>query len=118
MALIIAAAAIAIGYPGKAAAGSRVWTQTAEKFAIEGNKTLTLSSIMVCQAEGGTITPKETMWEAWGSAALTNLGHVANFAFGFLAGRGMGAIAGEGCRRRCRRRRRNGSFKSWRSGSS
>jgi hypothetical protein len=39
----------------KAAAGSRVWTQTAEKFAIEGNKTLTLSSIMVCQAEGGTI---------------------------------------------------------------
>lgn len=100
MALIIAAAiaaAIAIGYlKCKAAAGSRVWTQTAEKFAIEGNKTLTLSSIMVCQAEGGTITPKETMWEAWGSAALTNLGHVANFAFGFLAGRGMGAIAGEG----------------------
>ena len=78
----------------KAAASQRVWTNTSQKFAIQDHKTLTLSSIMVCPAEGGTITAKETVWEAWGSAALTNLGHVANFAFGFLAGRGAVGMVG------------------------
>ncbi|SFN49086.1 intein C-terminal splicing region/intein N-terminal splicing region [Chryseobacterium oleae] len=96
VAAIIAAAilaAVAIGaLKCKAAAATRKWTNTAQKFSIEEHKALTLSSIMVCPAEGGTITPKETAWEAWGSAALTNLGHVANFAFGFLAGRGGTAM--------------------------
>lgn len=96
VAAIIAAAilaAVAIGaLKCKAAAATRKWTNTAQKFSIENKKTLTLSSVMVCPAEGGTITAKETAWEAWGSAALTNLGHVANFAFGFLAGRGGTAM--------------------------
>lgn len=87
------AAAIAIGYfKCKAAATQRVWTKQSPVVEIQGKKALTLSSIMICPAEGGTITPKETVWEAWGSAALTNLGHVANFAFGFLAGRGLGGM--------------------------
>lgn len=98
VAAIIAAAilaAVAIGaLKCKAAAPSRKWEKTAEKFEIEGNNSLTLSSVMICVAEGGTITPKETAWEAWGSAALTNLGHVANFAFGFLAGRGAVGMVG------------------------
>nr|WP_314499563.1 polymorphic toxin-type HINT domain-containing protein [uncultured Chryseobacterium sp.] len=98
VAAIIAAAilaAVAIGaLKCKAAAATRKWTNTAQKFSIENHKALTLSSIMVCPAEGGTITPKETAWEAWGSAALTNLGHVANFAFGFLAGRGAVGMVG------------------------
>ncbi|MCY0976720.1 GH-E family nuclease [Chryseobacterium wangxinyae] len=98
VAAIIAAAilaAVAIGaLKCKAAAPSRKWENTAEKFEIEGNNALTLSSVMICNAEGGTITPKETAWEAWGSAALTNLGHVANFAFGFLAGRGAVGMVG------------------------
>lgn len=98
VAAIIAAAilaAVAIGaLKCKAAAATRKWTSTAQKFSIENHKALTLSSIMVCPAEGGTITPKETAWEAWGSAALTNLGHVANFAFGFLAGRGAVGMVG------------------------
>ncbi|MCI3938387.1 DUF4280 domain-containing protein [Chryseobacterium aahli] len=98
VAAIIAAAilaAVAIGaLKCKAAAPSRKWENTAEKFEIEGNNALTLSSVMICVAEGGTITPKETAWEAWGSAALTNLGHVANFAFGFLAGRGAVGMVG------------------------
>ena len=90
-------AVAAIGYfKCKAAATSRVWTKQSPVLQIEGKKALLLSSIMMCPAEGGTITPKETFWAAWGSQALTNLGHVANFAFGFLAGRGAGAIAGEG----------------------
>ncbi|MBV8327736.1 Hint domain-containing protein [Chryseobacterium sp.] len=99
VAAIIAAAilaAVAIGLiKCKAAASQRIWTNTSQKFSIQDHKTLTLSSIMVCPAEGGTITAKETVWEAWGSAALTNLGHVANFAFGFLAGRGaVGMVSG------------------------
>lgn len=98
VAAIIAAAilaAVAIGaLKCKAAAPTRIWDNTAKKFEIEGNKALTLSSVMLCPAEGGTITPKETAWEAWGSAALTNLGHVANFAFGFLAGRGAVGMVG------------------------
>jgi hypothetical protein len=100
-AAIIAAAilaAVAIGLiKCKAAAEQRKWTNTSQKFSIQDHKTLTLSSVMVCPVEGGTITPKETVWEAWGSAALTNLGHVANFAFGFLAGRGATSmVAGAG----------------------
>ncbi len=98
VAAIIAAAivaAIAIGaLKCKAAAATRVWVDTSTKFAIEDKKNLTLSSKMMCPAEGGIITPKETLWEAWGSAALTNLGHVANFAFGFLAGRGAVGMVG------------------------
>lgn len=98
VAAIIAAAilaAVAIGLiKCKAAASQRIWTNTSQKFSIQDHKTLTLSSIMVCPAEGGTITAKETVWEAWGSAALTNLGHVANFAFGFLAGRGAVGMVG------------------------
>ncbi|MCS3529760.1 polymorphic toxin-type HINT domain-containing protein [Chryseobacterium sp. JUb7] len=96
VAAIIAAAliaAVAIGYfKCKAAAVQRVWTNQSPVLEIQGKKALSLSSVMMCPAEGGTITPKETVWEAWGSAALTNLGHVANFAFGFLAGRGLGGM--------------------------
>ncbi|MDQ1163140.1 hypothetical protein QE422_003508 [Chryseobacterium sp. SORGH_AS 447] len=94
-ALIAAAivAAIAVGYiKCKSAATQRIWTKQSPVLEIYGKKALTLFSVMMCPVEGGTITPKETVWEAWGSAALTNLGHVANFAFGFLAGRGLGAM--------------------------
>ncbi|WP_294304165.1 polymorphic toxin-type HINT domain-containing protein [uncultured Chryseobacterium sp.] len=96
VAVLIAAviiAAVAVGYiKCKSAATQRIWTKQSPVLEIHGKKALTLSSIMMCPVEGGTITPKETVWEAWGSAALTNLGHVANFAFGFLAGRGLGAM--------------------------
>lgn len=96
VALIIAAiiaAAIAVGYiKCKSAAANRVWIKQSPVLEIQDKKALLLSSVMQCPDEGGTITPKETLWEAWGSAALTNLGHLANFAFGFLAGRGGGAM--------------------------
>lgn len=38
--------------------------KTAKQFSIQDKKALTLSSIMMCPAEGGMITPKETAWEA------------------------------------------------------
>ncbi|WP_128331656.1 Hint domain-containing protein [Apibacter sp. HY039] len=87
------AAVLASGYfICKSAASQRKWTETLEVDMVKG-KALTLNSIMVCPKEGGTITPKETFWSAWGSAALTNLGHISQFAFGFLAGRGMASMA-------------------------
>ena len=50
---------------------------------------------MTCPAEGGIITAQETFWEAWGTQALTNLGHISNFAFGFLVGRGGASMVAE-----------------------
>ena len=39
------------------------------------------------------ITAEPTFWSAWGTQALTNLGHVSNFAFGFLVGKGCANMA-------------------------
>lgn len=93
---IIAVAIAAVMLSGNAictrAASSRIWTQTLEVEIVKG-KALTLNSVMICPQEGGTITPKETAWSAWGSATLINLGHISEFAFGFLAGRGIGSMA-------------------------
>ncbi|WP_286467968.1 hypothetical protein [Myroides sp. DF42-4-2] len=50
---------------------------------------------MICVKEGGEITASETMWGAMGKSLLTNLGHIGEFAFGFLAGRGgVGMVRG------------------------
>ena len=55
-----------------------------------------MSSQMVCPKEGGCIVASPTLWSAWGKQALTNLGHLSNFAFGFLAGRGCGMMVTSG----------------------
>ena len=47
----------------------------------------------ICPAQGGVITAEPTFWSAWGTQALTNLGHVSNFAFGFLVGKGCANMA-------------------------
>lgn len=82
----------------KAAAATRFWNPAlvSSKVNIDGNAALTLSSQMVCPNEGGCITASPTLWSAWGKQTLSNLGHIANFAFGFLAGRGCGAMLAEG----------------------
>lgn len=82
----------------KAAAATRFWNPAlvSGKVKIDGNAALTLSSQMVCPNEGGCITASPTLWVAWGKQTLSNLGHIANFAFGFLAGRGCGAMLAEG----------------------
>lgn len=105
LALVIAAIlaiAAAYGYfKCKWAAASRKWLEptaspTLTIYTNVGKQpALMLSSVMQCP-EGGTITAKETLWEAWGNQALTNLGHLVDFAFGFLVGRGAGAMAMEG----------------------
>ena len=100
MALIIAIALIAAAAIGyficKGAAPSRTWLPltTSQTVSISESPALVLSSVMTCP-KGGTITAKETLWAAWGRQALTNLGHLGNFAMGFFVGRGIGGIVAE-----------------------
>lgn len=101
MAAIIAVALVAAAGIGvlicQSAAATRIWNpQTAVvSTKINGSPLLSLSSCMTCPSKGGAITASATIWEAWGKQALTNLGHLANFAFGFLAGRGAGGMVAQ-----------------------
>jgi len=101
MAAIIAAAMLLAAGAGylicKSAAATRIWepTSVAQKAKINGNQLLVLSSCMTCPSKGGIITASATIWEAWGKQTLTNLGHLGNFAFGFLAGRGAGGMVAQ-----------------------
>lgn len=82
----------------KSAAASRVWMPTtiSQKVKIDGFPALVISSQVVCPKEGGCIVASPTLWSAWGKQALTNLGHLFNFAFGFLAERGCGMMVTSG----------------------
>jgi len=51
-------------------------------------------SKLLCPSEAAMIEAKETFWEAMISTSHNNVGHIASFAFGFLAGRGLGNITG------------------------
>ena len=99
VAAIIAAAVIAgliiAGGKCAAAAATRYWDSTtvSQCSKLNGAHLLTLSSQMICPAQGGVITAEPTFWSAWGTQTLTNLGHVSNFAFGFLVGKGCANMA-------------------------
>ena len=101
VAAIIAAIIIAVlllaGGKCACAAATRFWLPgtTSQRSKLNGAPLLILSSQMSCPAEGGCITAQATLWEAWGRQTLTNLGHIANFAFGFLVGRGASAMVVE-----------------------
>ena len=99
VAAIIAAAVIAgliiAGGKCAAAAATRYWDSStvSQRSKLNGAHLLTLSSQMICPAQGGVITAEPTFWSAWGTQTLTNLGHVSNFAFGFLVGKGCANMA-------------------------
>jgi hedgehog/intein hint domain protein len=99
VAAIIAAAVIAgliiAGGKCAAAAATRYWDSStvSQRSKLNGAHLLTLSSRMICPAQGGVITAEPTFWSAWGTQTLTNLGHVSNFAFGFLVGKGCANMA-------------------------
>ena len=97
IAAVVVAALIFAGCKCASAAATRSWipATTSQRSKLNGTPLLTLSSQMTCPAEGGIITAQETLWEAWGQQALTNLGHIANFAFGFLVGRGGASMVAE-----------------------
>ena len=94
-AIVVAALLLAGGKCARAA--TRFWlpNTTSQQSKLNGNPLLLLSSQMSCPAEGGCITAQPTFWAAWGHQTLTNLGHIANFAFGFLVGRGCSAMVAE-----------------------
>ena len=97
IAAVVVAALVFAGCKCASAAATRSWlpATTSQHSKLNGAPLLTLSSQMTCPAEGGIITAQETFWEAWGTQALTNLGHIANFAFGFLVGRGGASMVAE-----------------------
>ena len=97
IAAVVVAALIFAGCKCASAAATCSWlpATTSQHSKLNGTPLLTLSSQMTCPAEGGIITAQETLWEAWGQQALTNLGHIANFAFGFLVGRGGASMVAE-----------------------
>lgn len=90
IAAVVVGALIFAGCKCASAAATRSWlpTTTSQRSKLNGAPLLTLTSQMTCPAEGGIITAQETFWEAWGTQTITNLGHVSNFAFGYLVGRG------------------------------
>lgn len=99
MAAIIGGAlllAIGAGYlKCKSNAGSRKWINSSPNLIIKKNEGLLVKqSQLCCVAENVMIDIKETFWEAMMSTTMNDLGHLANFAFGFLAGRGLGTMAG------------------------
>lgn len=97
IAAVVVGALIFAGCKCTSAAATRSWlpATTSQRSKLNGAPLLTLSSQMTCPAEGGIITAQETFWEAWGTQALTNLGHISNFAFGFLVGRGGASMVAE-----------------------
>ena len=97
IAAVVVAALVFAGCKCANAAATRSWlpATTSQHSKLNGAPLLTLSSQMTCPAEGGIITAQETFWEAWGTQALTNLGHIANFTFGFLVGRGGASMVAE-----------------------
>ena len=97
VAAIIIAALLLAGGKCACAAATRFWLPgtISQRSKLNGAPLLILSSQMSCPAEGGCITAQATLWEAWGRQTLTNLGHIANFAFGFLVGRGASAMVVE-----------------------
>ena len=97
IAAVVVGALIFAGCKCTSAAATRSWlpATTSQHSKLNGAPLLTLSSQMTCPAEGGIITAQETFWEAWGTQALTNLGHISNFAFGFLVGRGGASMVAE-----------------------
>ena len=99
MAAIIGGAlllAIGAGYlKCKTNASSRVWINSSPNLIINNNQGLVVGqSQLSCPPESALIDIKETFWDAMMSTSMNNVGHIANFAFGFLAGRGMGSMAG------------------------
>ena len=97
IAAVVVGALIFAGCKCASAAATRSWlpTTTSQRSKLNGAPLLTLTSQMTCPAEGGIITAQETFWEAWGTQTITNLGHISNFAFGFLVGRGGASMVAE-----------------------
>ncbi|MEN0054578.1 MAG: Hint domain-containing protein [Mucilaginibacter sp.] len=79
-------------------APTRIWIDSSPNLVINHHEGLVVGqSKMLCPSETAMIDAKETFWEAMTSTSHNNVGHIASFAFSFLAGRGLGnMIAAQG----------------------
>lgn len=72
-------------------APTRIWIDSSPNLVINHHEGLVVGqSKLLCPSETAMIEAKETFWEAMTSTSHNNVGHIASFAFGFLAGRGLG----------------------------
>jgi len=72
-------------------APTRIWIDSSPNLVINHHEGLVVGqSKLLCPSETAMVEAKETFWEAMTSTSHNNVGHIASFAFGFLAGRGLG----------------------------
>jgi hypothetical protein len=74
-------------------APTRKWVASSPNLVINHQGGLVVGqSKLLCPSEAVMIEAKETFWEAMVTSSHHNAGHIASFAFGFLAGRGLGTM--------------------------
>jgi hypothetical protein len=74
---------------------TRVWIDSSPNLVINHHEGLVVGqSKLLCPSEAAMIEARETFWEAMVTSSHHNVGHIASFAFGFLAGRGLGNMSG------------------------
>ncbi|SEB17822.1 Hint domain-containing protein [Pedobacter hartonius] len=72
---------------------SRKWIGSSPNLIINRNEGLVVGkSMLMCPSEGVMVQTIETFWMAMMNVGLNKIGHIANFAFGLMAGRGLGTM--------------------------
>ena len=73
---------------------SRVWIASSPNLVINNSEALVVGqSKLLCPPEEAIIDAVETFWEAMTRKSHQNVGNIASFAFGLLAGRGLANMA-------------------------
>lgn len=73
---------------------ARIWIDSSPNLVINHHQGLVVGqSKLLCPPEAAIIEIKETFWAAMMSTSHHKVGHIANFSFGFLAGRGLGNMS-------------------------
>jgi len=74
-------------------APTRKWLNPSSNLVVNKNKGLVVGqSKLLCPSEAVMVEAVETFWAALTTSSINHLGYIADFAFCFLAGRGLGTI--------------------------
>jgi len=77
----------------KMSSATRLWVGSSPNLIINRHEGLIVGkSKLLCPSEGAMIDIKPSFYEAMVTSNRHNVGHIANFSFGFLAGRGLGTM--------------------------
>jgi hypothetical protein len=77
-----------------ASSASRKWINTSPNLVINRQQGVVVGkSMLLCPSEGVAVMAVETFWKAMMSSHRNKVGHIASFAFGLLAGRGLGTMS-------------------------